>query len=191
MPVLSRNRQYQPRACFDPSGGVSWTTVFTNALDGGTETGWAGSTLVVTIPTAALSAASGQTCRITIKFSALGNGTTVQAFMAQQGAGDVYDFNTTPATINFSGSGTITGDGSTLTYVSDSFSLPEAYDHTKNYNVAFNFGAGTVTALSKALTGAHIRYLGSPGDAATVNKSGYLSDSDGTHEFVSQIEISA
>jgi hypothetical protein len=190
MPVLSRNRQYQPRACFDPSGGVSWTTVFTNALDGGTETGWAGSTLVVTIPTAALSAASGQTCRITIKFSALGNGTTVQAFMAQQGAGDVYDFNTTPATINFSGSGTITGDGSTLTYVSDSFSLPEAYDHTKNYNVAFNFGAGTVTTLQKTLTGSHVRFT-SGADAATVNKSGYLSDGDGTHECVSQIEISA
>lgn len=174
------------------AGGPSWSTVWNDALADGTDNGWGGFTYVQTIGAARMGAATGQTCRVTVKFAALGNGVTVALYVGQRGAGDRYDFNTTPAHVLFSG-GDITGDGSTLTYVSDSFSLPEAYDETKDYNFAFQFGAGTVNAPVKDTSGNGTDQAGSykaGADAATVDKSGYLNNGADRLEFIAKVEVS-
>ena len=174
-------------------GGPTWTTVWSNALTDGDEPNWGNTVFVNSIDHILLGAATGQTCRLTLRFATLSSGRTADIYFAQQGAGDVYDFNTTPAHVLFGGT-SITGDGTTLNYVSDPFTLPETYDNSKNYVVAADFQNGSGSpSLPGGTTGAnqgHLRYSASVPDAATVNKSGYLSDGDAVFRMVAKIEIS-
>lgn len=165
------------------------TTVFDPTLGGG-EGGWAGFTIVEVVAAANLLAATGNQARVTLAFTTLANGTTIQAYIGQQAAaGDAYDFDSA-VQLTFSGSGTITGNGSTLSYVSDFVTLPQSYDNTKNYIVCLQASAGTLSTWNSASGTGNAVYYKSGADAATINKSGYSSDGAGSRT-VDKIEIQA
>lgn len=176
----------------------SWTTVLDLDMESAGDGGWGGGnyTVVAVIPAAELGAATGTWARATFTWVAFASSATAQFYMGQQAAsGDAYDFLNTPALnqITFSSSPTITGDGSTLVYVSDPFQLPETYDNTKKMVVAVQFNGSTITISSDASpthTGA-ATYYNSGLDARTANKSSYFANNTGSVEILSKLEISA
>jgi hypothetical protein len=163
------------------------TTVYDVAITG-SDPSWGGFTVVQVIDAANLGAASGTEARLTVKFIAFSNGGTAVLYFAQKApAGDAYDFANTPMHVLFSGTD-ITGDGATLTYVSDWGSLPEAYDETKFYTLAGQFTGATVTLAKDASSGDN-SFFKAGADAATVDKSAYASNLANTALFVTKIEI--
>ncbi len=120
--------------------------------------------------------------------------------MARQAtSGNAYNFLNTPSHVTFSG-GDLTGDGSTLTFVSDWVNLPEAYDNTKDYLVSAQFGGALGSGAAYMATGTatgdtnwYSTFL-STDTAATVNKVGNYSGpypNSSTTMFVQQIDIQA
>jgi hypothetical protein len=142
-----------------------------------TNTGWQGYTLVTVLNAADLKPSSGSEVRIAIAFGAASAGQTTVAYIGQQAtSGDPYDFKATPAQFTFGGIGTITHDGVQQLYFSDWITLPEAWDNTKNYCVAFQFSAGGTTDIrhtSATSTSGITYYKAIAAEAATVDKSGY------------------
>lgn len=163
-------------------------TVFTAPARLISDQGWPGYTAVIILPADVLAPAVGTQVRVTLEFLAFSAGATAAAYMAQQATvGDVYDFANTPSHITFSG-GDITGDGTTLTWVSDWVNLPEAYDESKAYIVSAQFGVTPLVDLSYDGPGSNVFYLHVATEAALVDKSGY-NNNNANSEFVTKVEI--
>jgi hypothetical protein len=145
------------------------TTVFGPRTLGGSDSGWAGYTVVVQLPAALLSAASGSQVRLTMNYGNVGNGTTVKVYFGQAaGAGDTYDFSGTQVNILFSGVDFV-GSGAAANPVSDWITLGESYDESVRYLVAIH-NVSTYT-YEDSVTGTTPFYLFGD-EAATTNKSG-------------------
>lgn len=160
--------------------------VFQDSLPN-SDANWGGFTSVAAIGDSLMGPATGTQVRLTVMFSALASFATCAFYMAKQGAGDSYDFLNTPAHMLFGG-GDITGDGVTLTYISDWVNLPEAYDETATYCVSGQFTGSPITSAANSSLPGTASYYKLAADAGTVNKSGYTSQG-AAFDFISKIEI--
>lgn len=154
-----------------------WSTIFQQTLNTDSYNTFWGSTIRQLIPASLFTPLGGiSKIRITFQSGAtypfkVDNGIRIQ----EKGAGDVYDFSTTPVSITHS-TGTAAWNIATGSNLLTSDEITFALDTSKDYVWSFdtggdagvNFGAkGLVT-----LTGARTFSLGSS-DGATVDTSGY------------------
>jgi hypothetical protein len=166
------------------------STIFTQALDtdGGALNGL---TLVQRIAAAAMTLPAGTITQMRFSFQA-GNAeglVITNAYVQHRaGAGDAYDFSTTPIQILFGGSGTKT-IAATTTEVSDWVTF--AYDKTTDLLISFYSGGGTTNDTMRYKTGLNTTnfsdYFKTANDAATVNKTGYTANA-GFCVIVNKIE---
>lgn len=169
------------------------TTVYDHTFTS-SDNGWGGFTIISCIPESALAAASGTGtwARFTVEFTSFGNGSTMVAYWGESGGGggDIIDFNGNQRPVTFSGNGTLTGDGSTLTFVSDWIELGEPYDEAVVHNFAAQVtGTVNIGRLLSGVNGNTIFFVGGA-DAATTNKGAYAQHLTNTAMLVRKIEIS-
>lgn len=181
------------------AGGATWTTVYDesgvlNGTDDGGGDG--GATFVIVARSALLAAAAGKTkARVTIRYGSAcpAGGSLPASFYFGQGAstGDEYDFAAAPVAVTFPSAIT---PGPNLEYVSDPITLPQNWDATKNYCLAFvlSDGAATMTTVYAPVTGAQNYYM-DPGTnpPAQVDKSGGTAFTADHAWFLTKIEVSA
>lgn len=160
------------------------TTVFsatqTGQYDGGLN---AGRTNVQRLDAASMMAGTGNRVRLTLKWSTLAGADFANAitdcFIGQASAGgDPYDFLGTPTRVTFGGANGA-AFVSSGTVVSDWVTLPESYDETKSYCVAWNWNAAAPSYASFGLMyQVTAQGYNKPGvaEASTVDKSAYFQD---------------
>jgi len=159
---------------------------------GSGEGGWGGYVGIDRIAAANINkGVKGNRCRISIFLSQFDVGSSVIAHIGKKSpTGDAYDFASTPTQIIWAGSGTLPGIGATQQeYVSDWFTLPENFDTTSDYLIAFGL-TGTISTRNIAVAGNAAYYKGGAPDPAQVDKTGYAGQADIT-KFTSRIEISS
>jgi hypothetical protein len=172
----------------------TWTTVFDNSAADGTDDGdgEAGLTIVQHLDAADLTdAGSDKTqARITIKYG-LSSGTsgapTTFRFGKKAAAGDEYDFAGTPATVTFPEAIT---PGPDAEYVSNAFDLPEVYDGSSDYLLAWYTGVSSTSSYTQsgAWSASSLYYKATGDEAATVDKSGYTQIPDFV-AFLKKVEV--
>lgn len=164
------------------------TTVFELALTSN-EAGYSLYTVRDLIDATSLSAASGNTARVSLGLFALGDTTTVVAYIGQQAAaGNAYDVTAfTQLTGADFGAGTYTqvGSGTDLTIVSGFVTLNEAYDEAKSYVISAYFGVASATIYRTA--GNHTYYKS--GNTAALPTEGSYTDNGAFTTLVRKIEI--
>jgi hypothetical protein len=177
---------------YTPAGTVyNETSILTGTDDGG---GNAGLTFRQVIPSSQLApGAGGETqFRVTILFgtSAVALTGAIHSMHGGRGApsGNAYSFASTPTQITFSGANTANCSGAAATLVSDWVNLPESFDATKPFVVAFApIASGNFHASVATLTGAALWFTTGVDDG-TQSPSGYVSDG-AVIALVTKIEI--
>lgn len=166
------------------------TEVFAVTPSGGSN-GWHGFTLAQHIPATLLAAASGDWIRLTLEFTTLANGAQMTGlYIGENTAGDAFDFDAgTKVQVTFAGIGTITGDGSTLIYVSDWVQLPQMYDEAVPLAVAVQFSAAATVNLATGIALNQTSHYKAAADAATDDKTGYTFNALNSALLVTKIEI--
>lgn len=164
-------------------------TLYTQALDANTG-GWNNYTVVMRFAPAALTLPTAPILRIRFTFEAA----TTEGFQIgaayvghRAGAGDAYDFSTTPVQILFGGSGGVTISTSS-TSTSDWATF--AYDKTSDLLVAWYFNSTTDSPRAKTGLSNIYNYDNGAGgnSASTVNKSGF-SVTNGRQLGINKIEV--
>jgi len=162
-------------------------------LVGAGEGGWGGYVGIDRIAAANISKnVKGNRCRVTIYLTQFDVGASIVAHIGKKSpAGDAYDFAGTPSQVIWAGgSGTLPGSGLvSQEYVSDWFTLPENFDPTSDYLVAFGL-TGIISSRNVTVAGNSAHYKGGAPDPAQVDKTGYATQADLT-KFISKIEISS
>lgn len=161
-----------------------WSDTFAPGSPGNS-TGWNGFTLRQTI-SAADTSTSGANIRVTLAASSAAGCSVSKVYIQEAaGAGDTYDFSTTPVQVLFSGSGSVVlGAGGTV--ISDT--LVFAFDHTKNYVISAHFNA--VSEVRSFVAGGGSQAWSKAGDdATTVNATGYSPSAANSVRLVSKIEV--
>jgi hypothetical protein len=157
--------------------------------------GWQGYTFVQVLDGSILRNANGNEVRIGVFFLAANAGDTMVAYVGQAATtGNEYSFRPGPAPgpvrFTWNSNNTLTHDGVTTYFVSDWVTLPEAYDKTKKYAIAFQFaGTGTGIRTNTLITSGAQNYQNVGADAATVTKSGYAPFSTGNPTLVEIFEV--
>jgi hypothetical protein len=166
LPIISARRQFVVSA--------QWTS-------DGNSIGWGGLTLRQIIPATAL--ISGSAIRLTLQSATTLGCAITSLHIQRQGAGDAYDFDSTPAQFTFSGSSSVslTTNASVTTDA-----LTFVVDSTKNYVVSAYITSGDVARIT-ALSG-WVAYYKSGDSASTIDVSGYLTSGFAAN-LVRKIEI--
>ena len=149
--------------------------------------GWNGYTLVIAFDTAALSLPDDSITdvRITFRYPS-SEGCNLAKVYVGHGAssGDAYDFAATPAQVLFSGSGSVS-IGTSAVVTSDWTSF--AYDKTSKFVIAWYISSPVDTMIYRAGVSNVTSYYRGGDEAATVNKSGYATNS-GYNMGITKIE---
>ena len=165
--------------------GTANGTLLTQTLNTNAD-GQNGQTHVERVAAAAMTLPSGAITQVRVRFEA---GSTEQltitnAYVGHRaGAGDAYDFSTTPVQLLFSGAANVTIPAGTTQW-SDWASF--AYNKTSDMLVAYYMGGGTGADMDRYVSGLSANYdhfNKAANDAATVDKTGY-----GTSSGVSTIK---
>lgn len=183
--VLAANGIGKP-VVFKATSFTSWATSWEQATFGADSPGWASYTLRIRINSALL-AQSGARSRLTFKASAAGGFVLDDVRMQQAAAaGDAYDFASTPFVFTFSGSTGVTcGAGASV--VSDEMAF--AIDKTKDYIVAVHFTAAAAAISGQTgVSGANTYFKAAVNDCATVDATGYTTNTAGTLRLLTKIE---
>lgn len=155
-------------------------TLFSQSLSIDSD-GWNGLTVVMQIPASAMSLPSGSIARIRFRLQAGSTqGFTVTNMYTEHraGSGDAYDFAATPVQVLFGGSGSKVIAAGAQEW-SDWATL--AYNKTDDLLAAFYCGGGTSSDMFIYATGTGAnRHTKAANDAATVNKTGYGTNSGNT-----------
>jgi hypothetical protein len=151
------------------AGGSLTTTAGPSTLTSN-PAAWNSFTMRQVIAAAQVSASGSQ---VVVTFGGDGSGTftITKAYIGHQGAGDAYDFDTTPVQLTFGGNA-----GFTVTDAQEISSDPATFalDETQNLVISFYVpsSAGDDFGTQTTLTG-WSSYFKSGDDAATVNATGY------------------
>ena len=140
---------------------------------------WNGFTVVMQFPASVLTLPSSPITGVRVTFEAgTTEGLTVtNAYIGHRaGSGDAYDFSTTPVQLLWGGASSIAiGSGASSTSDMSNFQ----YDKTSDMLIAFYIGGGTTVDMMRERTGLSasiVQYNKAANDAATVNKTGYGSN---------------
>lgn len=128
-------------------------------------------------------------CRVTFAAQDVTNGLTIdKAYIQTQGAGDAYDFSTTPVQLFFDGGSAGFAISAGATKVSDTatFTIPASTNIVISIHTSATSGGGGKSGLA---TGNRMYFLASTDDAATVNTTGYSASTDGTVWPIARIEV--
>lgn len=170
------------------------TTVYGPVTFNVGDPGWAGYTFVHCISASNLAAivGTGATARFTLEFNSFSAGATAVAWWGESGGmgSDIIDFKGDQKRLTWGGNDTLIGDGTTLIFVSDWITLGEPYDEAVVHNLACEFTGGTVNLLKLAGGSPGNSSFYMPGaDAATQNKSTYISHTTDAAILLKQVEI--
>jgi len=164
-----------------PFPTLGWQTTFSKTMTA-EEAGYGGYTHRQPIPFYTL-AVSGTAIRITVEAGTGGSAGVSNMYIQERGAGDEYDFLSTPVPVTFdSGSSSVTVAAG-VPKLSDEIAF--TFDRDKSYVIAIYFG-GAATLRRESDVGNSYYKGGS--DAATVNASGY-SLTGGRMYFIKQVEV--
>lgn len=144
------------------------TEVFSRVLSTDS-TVWGGYTLVVVVPYTFLGGPA-NTVKLTMTGPSTSSTQITNMYVGHKGAGDSYDFASTPTQITVGGNGsfTIPQNG---TLVSDDINF--SYDGVTDLSIAMAFTNPSDIRGVFSGAGCSYFYKASVSDAATVNKSGY------------------
>ena len=148
---------------------ATWVNVglFTDADD----VGWAGYTLRQVYDFSTQVGVAATRFKIALRASS-SEGLIIDAcYMGVQGAGDVYDFNTTPVQVTFSGAAGFTKTAGGIA-VSDAIDLSVSASQNIVVSMYGNTAASDGFSYNGSVTGAEV-YFKLASDASTVNATGY------------------
>lgn len=168
-----------PRGSYPGVGGaISSSTVVYNATSvlAGTDDGGSDANINFrqSIPSSALSPASGSKCQLKILFGSASatEGTTIDALWFGQAGGTLPNFTGDQVQVKFSGSGSV-GAGPGKSVTSDVFTLAQAWDHTKGYVFAVHWASTAAGSFSVSAVGGGISgdttYLDAGGASTAAN----------------------
>ena len=183
-----------PVAAFMPkaAGGVI-TTVYGPVSMNTNSSGWDGYTLACEMRVGLLSAASGAPkMRCTIAFTGFSSTETCIGYIGQAAA-DHISFTGDQVQLKWGGNTAITGDGATLTYLSDFATLAQNFNNTADYVAAFYFAGGLAVNVVRNTVSPNANapvYYKAGNDAATTTKTGYTVSSGSPQMFLTQLDVS-
>jgi len=168
---------------------MTFETAFDKTLTGNSDT-WGGATLVQLIPASSLGGAADK-LKLTLQGATLAPTGVVAAYVGHRGAGDSYDFSSTPVAITVGSAGAfeLAQSGSAVT---DDIIFP--YNGTSDLLVAFAFTTNTAKDDIRTLfsgNGCSYWYKYGGNDAATVNKTGYTAAGSNPNALaiISKVEV--
>lgn len=146
------------------------------------------------IPTSALSAASGNQCQIVLLFGSTAHtgGLCVNTMYFGQASVTAPNFNGDQVQVLFGGGATVTYSGvANSTVTSDIFTLPQAWDATKKYMLAWHYDAATQASTCLA-NPVGFDFWGAAGaDSSSQTAPAGLGDNGAVLVFLEQIFITA
>jgi hypothetical protein len=168
-----------------PRVGPSWSTTFSESMTG-LSTGWSGWDLRQVINSSLLSASATSLTRVTLQApTSGGQGFTIDhAYIGEQGAGNVWNFDGNQVPLTFSGSAGVTVP---LNGTAVSDAVPFVLDRTKNLVLAFHFSAASSIAEQGAITGTAGYGHSAADDTSVTSPSGYATQ--GSLFLVNKIEV--
>jgi hypothetical protein len=168
------------------SGGATWQTNATAAVSTG-NAGWNGYTMRVRVAAAGLANGGGTKVRVTLKAASSGSGFTIDGCYIGAGAasGDVYDFETTPTQLTFSGGSAGAAVAINATVRSDEVTY--SIDASKPLLISLHYSATSSVATLATKANWTTYYKTAVSEAATVNVTGYSTAANAAY-VVSLIE---
>ena len=128
-------------------------------------------------------------CRVTFYAQDVTLGLTIDgAYIQTQGAGDAYDFSTTPVQLLFDGgsAGFAIAAGASKATDTATFTIPAGTNIVISCHTSANSGIGGKSGLA---TGSRLYFKAGASEAGTVDVTGYTASTDGTVWPIGRIEV--